>query len=519
MESEDQLRWRNDILEGINKIFHDVLNFETEEELGTVCLTVAEQVTQSVFGFISQITPSGILDNIAISDSSWKASTMFKSDSSSKNLQIHGLYGRVLQDGLPVLTNNPGAHPDSIGTPAGHPELTAFLGVPLRQSGTTFGMIGLGNKPGGYNELDLKAAEAVAVAASEALLRKNADRRERRAREEADNANRAKSEFLSNMSHEIRTPLNGVKGMIQLARMKSCEPETMDYLDYANQSADHLLDLINDVLDLSKIEAGKFEARFRPLSLRKVIQPCVEPFMIKARDKGIDLTFVVENDVPDNLSGDAGHLRQVLLNVLGNAVKFTEQGWVNLRVERAPESSQEDRLNIRFQVQDTGIGIPLDKQETIFESFEQVSYSHHTKFGGTGLGLTISKRLVELMGGDIQLKSREGEGSTFSFTVGFKPAETPVEAPAVPVADEPQGSPLRVLVAEDSRINQIYILDLLACLGHTPELAETGREALRKLAQGHFDVVLMDIRMPEMDGAEATRLIRREPPAGVDPNI
>ncbi|MCF8040276.1 MAG: response regulator, partial [Desulfohalobiaceae bacterium] len=315
-------------------------------------------------------------------------------------------------------------------------------------------------------------------------------------------------------------PLNGVKGMLQLAQMKTCEPKTAEYLDYANQSADHLLDLINDVLDLSKIEAGKLEARHRPLSLRGVVRPCVEPFAVKAADKGVDLVVTVEENVPDNLRGDAGHLRQVLMNVLGNAVKFTDHGRVELRVARDPESSPDSRLKVLFQVRDTGIGIPRDKLETIFESFEQAhSSDYHSKYGGTGLGLAISKRLLELMGGEIRVESLEGEGSTFSFTVVFKAAEPSAEAPAALHAEQEQGRPLRILVAEDSKMNQIYILDLLESLGHSPVLAETGREAIRKLAKGHFDLVLMDIRMPEMDGAEATRIIRNEPPEGIDPTI
>ena len=420
-EREDQLRWRNDVLEGINKIFHDVMKFETEEELGMHCLAVAEQVTQSSYGFISRISRSGYPNVIAVSEHGRKACTMPGNSAvvREKNLHARGVNGRVLQEGLSVCSNSPGRHPDSIGTPPGHPALTAFLGVPLKQSGTTIGMIGLANKSGGYDELDLEAAEAVALASSEALLRKCADSRGRKAREEADRANKAKSEFLSNMSHEIRTPLNGIKGMIHLARMTTGEPKTSEYLDYANQSVDHLLELINDVLDLSKIEAGKLEPRFRPLSLRKVLQSCIEPFAVRAADKEIDLRLTVENDLPDNLRGDARHLRQVLMNLVSNAIKFTAHGWVELRVTRASESSRGDRIKVRFQVQDTGIGIPRDKQQIIFESFEQISSSLQAQLGGTGLGLAISKRLVELMGGEIQVESREGEGSTFSFKLAF----------------------------------------------------------------------------------------------------
>ena len=519
-ESEDQLRWRNDVLEGINTIFHDVMKFESEEEVGMACLSVAEQITRSTFGFIGRISPSGFLDNIGISDPGWKACSMPESEAPvmPRNLPVRGLFGRVLQEGRAFSSNNPDGHPDSRGLPTGHPELSAFLGVPLRQSGSVFGMIGLGNKPGGYTELDLEAADAVAVAASEALLRKQADRQVLEAKEEADTANRAKSEFLSNMSHEIRTPLNGVKGMIQLAQMKNFEPKTLEYLDYAKKSADHLQDLLNDILDLSKIEAGKFDLHQEPFGLRELVDSILGPLAVTAQQKRLDLHSTLDANVPDRLLGDAGHLRQVLTNLIDNALKFTEQGQVELRVEPAAGEGAEG-INLRFAVRDTGIGIAQDKLELIFESFEQVRSSHHAKYGGTGLGLAISRRLVKLMGGDLRVESREGCGSTFSFCVDFESVDVAQEAPEASQSETHEARPLRILVAEDSTMNQIYILDLLESLGHRPVLAQNGREALEKLAEAHFDAVLMDIRMPELDGAQATRIIRNSPPDGVDPAI
>ena len=390
----------------------------------------------------------------------------------------------VMRTGCPLLNRR-----ERTVTPGGEVRWLLTSKIPYRdRSGNIVGVLGI-------------SRDITAIQEAEEALQK--------AKEEAEAANRAKSEFLANMSHEIRTPMNGIIGLTELALDTPLAPEQREYLEMVKASADALLAVINDILDFSKIEARKLELERVDFSLRDLLGDTMKALGLRAQQKGLELACHIPADVPDALVGDPGRLRQVIINLVGNAIKFTEQGEVVVQVAR--ESETDGEVMLRFLVRDTGIGIPPDKQALVFQAFAQVETGMTRKYGGTGLGLAISSRLVAMMGGRMGVQSEPGRGSTFRFTARFgrssqKPAGRRIESPV-------RLDNLPVLIVDDHPTNRFILEEMVAQWGMVPTSVSGAEAALATLDRAAksgepFPLALLDAHMPEVDGFELARQIQ-----------
>jgi signal transduction histidine kinase/CheY-like chemotaxis protein len=509
-ERTGELAKQNVELEALNETAVGIMQRLELGELLRELIARAGTLLDTPHGFVYLARPGeGVVTN--------RVSTgLFEADLGRSVGRGEGVAGRVWVSGEPIAVD------DYDGWEGRDPTfakgvVSAFAAVPLRSGTDVVGALGMARAATderSFSETDVDLLERLAQLASIALdnARLFADAED--ARQAADAANASKSLFLATMSHEIRTPLNAVIGMSGLLSRSDLDDDQREQAAIIRSSSEALLTIINDVLDFSKIEAGSMELEIAPFDLRECIAGAVALMRTIASDKGLEWHAIVDESVPAGIYGDGNRIRQILLNLLGNAVKFTESGSVELGATASPLS--DGTVELHLSVRDTGIGIREERMHRLFGSFSQTDASISRRYGGTGLGLAISKRLAELMGGTMWAESEgEGRGSTFHLTLTARPAEQ-AELPRADGSrdgqvdlDPEQASrhPLRILLVEDNAVNQKLALRLLAAMGYQADVATNGLEAVEAVERQPYDIVLMDVQMPEMDGLEATRVI------------
>jgi signal transduction histidine kinase/CheY-like chemotaxis protein/HPt (histidine-containing phosphotransfer) domain-containing protein/PAS domain-containing protein len=513
---EDELRARKTEEKNFAALATALLRSSNLEAMANRVYKMARKLTRSRYGFTGLIDRrTGYMVSHSMSRDIWK-----ECDIPDKNVTFEaftGLWGWVLRNQKPLLTNTPALDERSSGIPSGHISIENFLAVPVMVRGELLGEIAVANADRPYGNQDMLVLKRLATMFGMAIDRSRFIDNLAAAKAQAESASKAKSDFLANMSHEIRTPLNAVIGMTHLASQTEMTGQQREYLRKIDSSAQSLLGVINDILDFSRIESGRLILESQPFALDDVLDNLLTILAGSTQSKDLDLHTFLAPDVPRVLVGDSLRLGQVLINLGGNAVKFTEQGRIDISVHCLGHT-QQGQARLRFDVADTGIGMTGQQVASLFQPFSQADSSTTRRFGGTGLGLSICKRLVEMMGGSISVESEPGKGSLFSVALSL---DLPDKDQVSLVCDagkslaehgrkwdatELRGC--RILLVEDNALNQEVALGVLRGFGLETKVAENGEQALDILAREDFDVVLMDVQMPVMDGLEAARAIR-----------
>jgi two-component system sensor histidine kinase/response regulator len=473
-------------------------------------LEEAVRLTGSQIGYVHYIN-----DDESVEPVTWSRDTLAQCEAVSDThypIAEAGVWADSYRTGRPVIHNDWEAVVGRKGQPDGHVSLARHLGVPVSDGGRIRMLMGVGNKETPYDEGDADEMMLIGKDLWGIAMRRRTEIALAAAKEAAEAASRAKSTFLANMSHEIRTPMNAIIGLTHLLRADTVSDRQDELLGKVSEAAEHLLEIINDILDLSKIEAGKVDLEPQDFALPDVLEQVRALSGERASARGLRLTFAVASDVPLELHGDALRIGQILLNLVGNAIKFTSEGGVDVSVSRTPPGGIAD--GVRFVVSDSGIGIAAEDQARLFGSFEQADASTTRRYGGTGLGLAICRSLVEMMAGRISVASVLGEGSAFTVDLPLPRslgAASRPDAPSTATAGHARRPGARVLLAEDSAVNQQVAGELLALAGAVVDVAGDGRSAVDAARANVYDLILMDVQMPVLDGLAATREIRRIP--------
>jgi len=491
------------------------------DDLLTKVLDEAEALTDSRIGFFHFVDA----DQVSLSLQAWSSKTLSSfCNAEGKGqhypLESAGVWADCVREKRPLIHNSYDSLPRRKGLPPGHATVRRELVVPIFRNNLIVAVVGVGNKHADYTVQDIATLQHLANLAWDIVIRKRVEDDLLRAKEAAETANRAKSDFLATMSHEIRTPLGAMLGNIELLEVSSLTPSQQEYLNDCKTASQMLLQVINDILEFSKIEAGKLELVNETFSVSSMSRHLVRMFSAGALHKGLELTISLAEDLPAYISGDQQRLRQIIANLLSNAIKFTRQGTVSLEItlEQPPSATTPDKAVLRIVVSDTGIGIPCEKQDHVFDSFTQLeSFSARTR-NGTGLGLPICRRLLSLMGGSITVSSVAGEGSVFTVLLPVTICQTSAQAQAQS-RTQPPASSRRILLADDDERGRTVAQKLLQRRGYRVTTVENGSELLDALQNEAFEIVLTDISMPDMDGTQVARIIRSGERSGIDPRI
>ncbi|MBU0490077.1 MAG: PAS domain S-box protein [Bacteroidetes bacterium] len=490
----------------------------TIEKMASIILDVSKQLTGSTAGFVSIVDEkTGDMVSVSLaeimkahSNAEGNRGVFQKNHDISSVLKMHSFD----HDNSSYI-NDVASHSVSKGLPEGHFFVKNYLSVPAKINDIIVGQISLANAENGFSDSCLAIIEKIATMYALAIYRKQNESALIQAKESAEDANGMKSEFLANMSHEIRTPLNAIIGFSSILKEKAGgDKADTEYLDSIMQSSRMLLALINDILDLSKVEAGRMVINYQPVRLDDLIREIHSIFTLKAKEKGLPIHIQVSDEIPGNLITDEKYLRQILFNLIGNAVKYTHTGSIDIYVSTVPKNTEGSKIDLKFSIKDTGIGIPPDKLAGIFEPFVQVEQKNRSIYGGTGLGLSITKRLVELLGGSISVQSEPGIGSIFNFSLFDVEIAALNENLDKEKTDE-QLPPIRfrnpvLLIAEDVLSNRKVLRGYLETLNTTIIETENGEDCIMAARKHKPDLILMDMQMPVMDGYTATTIIKSD---------